>query len=199
MGLIIITTYPPEDVDFFVEIALGAQFGDKTPVIRKWYKDLRIQVLGQATPDDMKTLRKTIEELNELMGGINIFLSYYEPNVSMYFAPESDFKKILLEYVPKYDGFFWTWWNENTITEARILIADRDITQERRSHNIRQLLTRSIGFLNNSKLYPESIFYSEHSETTEFADIDRTVIKMLYSTNIKHGQTAEELRRWLSG
>lgn len=191
------TTYPPATVDYFVAIALGTQYGDATPVIRKWYRDLHIQVLGTTTPDDLKTLRKTIEDLNELMTGINLFLSYYEPNVSVYFSPESDFKKILPEYVPKYDGFFWTWWNENTITEAKILIADRDVTQERRSHNIRQLLTRCIGFLNNSKLYPESIFYSEHSETKEFAEIDRMLIRIMYNTNIKHGQTEKDVRRWL--
>ncbi len=197
MGSKINATYLPEDIDYFVAIALGAQYGDATPVIRKWYKDLHIQVLGTTTPDDMKALRKTIEELNSFMTGINIFISYYEPNVSLYFAPESDFKKILPEYVPKYDGFFWMYWNENTITEAKILIADRDVTQPRRSHNIRQLVTRSIGFLNNSKLFPESIFYSEHSETTEFAEIDRTLVKMLYSTNIKHGMTEKDVRRWL--
>jgi hypothetical protein len=192
------TTYPPEAIDYFMAIALSAQFGDSSPKIKKWHRDIRIQVLGKTTLEDMKTLRKTIEELNDLMTGINIFQSYVEPNVSLYFAPESDFKKILPEYVPTYDGFFWLYWDENRISEGKILISDRDISQTRRDHNIRQMITRSLGFVNNSAQYPESIFYSGFSETTEFSEIDKTLIKMLYNPHVRHSQTENEVRKWLA-
>ncbi len=158
-------------------------------------------------------LQETVEELNPLLTGINIFLSYIEPNVSLYFAPPLDFKKIAPEFVAanNLDGFYWVWWNENTIYEAKIIINCLTITQGRRSQLIRQLITRSLGFLSDSERYDKSIFhrkirsYQDASlavnvahRITKFADIDYTLIKMLYSPNILHGQTENEVRKWLS-
>ena len=46
------TTPTAEVLDYFLEIALGVEFGETSPVIRKWSGDLRIQVHGNPTADD---------------------------------------------------------------------------------------------------------------------------------------------------
>lgn len=38
--------YTQEQIDYFLEIALGAEFGESDPKIRKWTEDLKIKIMG---------------------------------------------------------------------------------------------------------------------------------------------------------
>ncbi|NHZ87118.1 MAG: DUF2927 domain-containing protein, partial [Planctomycetia bacterium] len=45
--------YSQEQIDYFAEIALGAEFGDEIPVIKKWTDDIRIKIKGEPTEADL--------------------------------------------------------------------------------------------------------------------------------------------------
>ena len=184
-----------EALNYFLEIALGTEFGDSNPVIRKWLTDPAIQVHGNPTTDDMDTLAQVISELNDLVGGIRLELVQDSANVNIHFEPHLKFSSILSGYVPGNTGFFWTWWRDSgEIFEAQILIAsDKTFSQEARSHLIREELTQALGLAKDSYSYPGSIFYQEWSTVTEFSDIDREVIRLLYRDDAAVGMTRDDV------
>ncbi|MGD9146964.1 MAG: DUF2927 domain-containing protein, partial [Anaerolineae bacterium] len=121
-------------------------------------------------------------------------------NVKMIFAPEAEFSKLDPNYQPTNYGFFWVNWDsKGEIYRARILISTDKVGQEERSHLIREELTQSLGLMRDSIKYPDSIFYANRSQTTEYADIDERLIKLLYSAAIEPEMTEAEVRQVLEG
>ncbi len=187
--------FTQEEVEYFTEVALGAEFGDETPVIKKWTENIRIKVVGEPTAEDLQTINKIIDDLNELISGIKITIVTKNENLSITFSPESDFTSIDPNYVPTNYGFFWALWHDDNsiIYNASILISSAGITQQERSHLIREELTQSLGLMNDSNRYRDSIFYQEWTDVTKFSEIDRAVIKLLYLKNIKPGMSKEQV------
>lgn len=189
--------YAPAEIDYFMEIALGAEFGNSTPKIKKWVGQLKVKVIGSPTVEDLKTLNKIVEELTSF-ANIDIRFDDTNPNVEIYFVPESDFSRYEPNYIPTNMGFFWTWWDNWEIVRSRIMISTVNITQKERSHLIREEFTQSLGLMNDSYNYPESIFYQSWTNTTEYADIDKAIIKMLYQPEIRVGMTKKEVQNVLN-
>ena len=187
--------YSQEEIDYFTEIALGAEFGDEVPVIKKWTNDISIKVNGEPTIADLQTINNIVNDLNELIAGLKIKLVDKNENLTISFSPESDFSSIDPNYVPTNYGFFWALWHDDNyvIYNANILITSADITQQERSHLIREELAQSLGSMNDSDKYNDSIFYQEWTDVTEFSEIDRTVIKLLYLKKIKPGMSKEQV------
>jgi hypothetical protein len=48
-------------------------------------------------------------------------------------------------------------------------------------HLLREELTQSLGLLNDSWKYPESIFYQGWTTTTEFTEMDKRLIDLIYN------------------
>jgi hypothetical protein len=189
--------YSDEDVNYFVEVALGSEFGSSTKVVRKWLRDVEIQVVGTPTSRDEETLQAVIADLNALIDDIDVSLVESEPNVEIHVVPTSEFTSIEPNYVPGNLGFFWTFWNANAINRARILIATDQVTQAERSHLIREELTQSLGLFNDSDRYPESIFYQQWTSVQEYSDRDRKLIQMLYRPDIRPGMNEDAVRKVL--
>lgn len=187
--------FTQEEIDYFTEIVLGAEFGDEIPVIKKWTNDIRIKIVGKPTEADMQTINSIISDLNYLIGGIKIKLVDKKENLTITFSPENQFKAIDQNYVPTNYGFFWALWHDDNfvIYNASILVASADITQQERSHLIREELTQSLGLMNDSNKYKDSIFYQEWADVTKFSEIDRAVIKLLYLNKIKPGMSKEQI------
>ena len=169
--------FTQEEIEYFTEIALGAEFGDETAVIKKWTDDLRIKINGAPTEKDLQTINNIVDDLNELITGIKIKIIDKNENLSITFSPESDFTSIDPNYVPTNYGFFWALWHDDNfvIYDASILISSIDITQEERSHLIREELTQSLGLMNDSNKYEDSIFYSGWTDITEFSEDEEDV------------------------
>jgi len=187
--------FSQEEIDYFTEIALGSEFGDEVPVIKKWTDDLRIKIEGKPTEADLLTITNIIDDLNELISGIKIKLVDKKETLTITFAPESDFTTIDPNYVPINYGFFWALWHDDNyaIYNASILVSSADITQKERSHLIREELTQSLGLMNDSDKYNDSIFCQEWTDATEFSGMDRAVIKLLYYKKIKPGMSKDQV------
>lgn len=195
--------FSEEAIDFYIEVALGAEFGDASPVVRKWTDDLSVRVEGNPGPADLTELDRVIDELNQLRSGASIrFAAQAESsNVAIHFAPEATFREILPEYVPVNYGFFWFWFNSRAeITSAVILIDNTDaISQTFRNHLIREELTQTLGLANDSPRFQGSIFHAEHPPVpTEYSRLDREVIKIHDLSEIQPGMTETDVRRILN-
>jgi len=187
--------FSQEEIDFFTEIALGAEFGEQIPVVKKWTDDIRIKVNGKPAAKDLQTLNNIVTDLNEIITGIKIKLVDKNENLTITFSPESDFTSLDTNYVPTNYGFFWALWHDDNfvIYEANILVSSTDITQKERSHLIREELTQSLGLMNDSNKYKDSIFYQEWTDVTKFSEIDKTVITLLYLKKITPGMSKEQV------
>jgi len=187
------TPYAADELAYFSEIALGAEFGDSSSTVRKWTRDVRIAVHGNPTDADLATLEDVLGDLNALIDPIELSVVRSGQNVDLYFAPESDFSRIAPEYIPVNMGFFWTWWDSpGDIDQARVLISTTRVTQAERSHLIREELTQMLGLMNDSYAYPDSIFYQDWTETAAYSSLDEAVIVMLYSPGIEPGMDGDD-------
>lgn len=187
--------FTKEEIEYFTEIVLGAEFGDETPVIKKWNDNIRIKVNGEPTVADLQTITNIIDDFNELISGIKIKQVDKKENLTITFSPENQFKSIDQNYVPTNYGFFWALWHDDNfvIYDASILVSSADITQKERSHLIREELTQSLGLMNDSNKFEDSIFYQEWTDVTEYSEIDKAVIKLLYLKKIKPGMSKEQV------
>ena len=187
--------YTEEEINYFMEVALGSEYGGASATIKKWTSDLRIRVSGSPTEDDRATLNQVISELNALLQPIELRLVDESPAIEMYFVPPEDFSQYEPNYVPGNLGFFYAYWNADCeIGRATILISTDDLTQPRRSHLIREELTQTLGLMRDAGRYSDSIFYDEPTTATAYSAIDETVIEMLYRPELTPCMGAEDVR-----
>lgn len=192
------------EMEYFLEIALGAEFtsaGSKAPKIRKWQGDVRVQVKGTPTEVDSATVYQVIQELNELtQGKISLKLSDKNPNIIIHFAPMNQFTAIEPNWEPGNYGYFWDEWDENGIlNHANVLVTFEKVTQTERCHLIREELTQSLGLMQDSNRYPDSMFYQPWSHPTQYSPIDKALIRMLYDDRVKAGMSREQVKEVFKG
>lgn len=191
--------YSDKELEYFFETALGVEFGNSQPVLHKWKDNIRIRVNGTPTVADLEALNQVVSELNSLIGSISLSVVDSNPNIELYFAPPDKFSEILPSYVPGNMGFFWLWWySDGTIYKSTILIASEGITQQERSHLIREELTQNIGIMKDSNRYSDSIFFQDWTDTTQYSPIDRAVISLLYDSRLKPGMNKDKLKEILA-
>ncbi len=189
--------YSEEAVNYFFKIGLCPEFGTCTrPVVKKWESDVRIKVHGKYSNRDEEELDDIIHELSELTG-LSIKRVTKDANINIYYVPQSKFKK----YIPQYnednpqDGLFAVLPDANYVYyKATICIEDR-LDQLRKLHLLREELTQSLGLPNDSELYFNSVFQQNpQHKPTEYSNLDKEVIRLLYDRNIKPGMGEEEVK-----
>jgi hypothetical protein len=191
----LLTTYSPEAIDYFMDIAFGAEYGNLSEVIRKWPEDIRIRVSGKPTQEDMQALRDVVEEINSHQDAITLSLDRFGANIVAYFIPEAGFKDVEPHYEPSNPGFFWVHWRDYELYKARVLIDSAGLNQADRSSLIREELTQALGLMDVSSRYTDSIFndYSDHY-VEQYAAIDKLLIEMLYRPEIKPGMNQNDVQ-----
>jgi hypothetical protein len=191
-------------VNYFKEIALGGEWGDTEPCIRRWHRtEISLGVRGNPTDSDWQVLRQVAAELSDLTG-MALKLAEFEgaeaasPDIEIHFRPEAEFPALLPTYQPGNKGFFWVWWSETSIEQAKILIASAGITPDERAHLIREELTQSLGLMQDSWAQADSIFYQGWTATLEYSAIDQAIIQLLYQPQIRAGMTQTEVDQMLA-
>ncbi|HEY9668533.1 MAG TPA: DUF2927 domain-containing protein, partial [Coleofasciculaceae cyanobacterium] len=187
------SNYTSEQINYFLEVAMGTEYGGSNPTLKKWDEDIKIKVVGSPTPEDLKTLQTVINEINTLTGTVRLQIDPNNANLELYFIPEPRFASYEPNYQPINYGFFWNSWDKDIIYHSRILITTVGVTQKERSHLIREELTQSLGLMKDSDKYRESIFYQDWTDTTSYAAIDKAVIEMLYRPEIRPGMTKAQV------
>lgn len=191
-------TYTPAQFkDYFYEIALGTEFYSQTNRIRKWKEPLTLEVKGSPTAEDLATLNSVASEIIQITGGqMTIKIVPSGGNSKIWFAPLADLPKYEPKILPDNWGFFYASWDGNfNIYTTNIVIATDKPTQKERNHLIREELTQSLGLMQDSSKYPDSIFYIEWTDTQDYSELDKAVIEELYLPEVKAGMTQAELEK----
>ncbi len=190
-----------QSIDYFLEIAIGAEYGANEQKINKWEQPVvKIKQNGNITSLSTQCLSSVITDFNQLSNQTKLELSDSNQDIDVYFVPANEFTSIEPNYASGNQGFFWTRWTpEGKIYTARVLInSTNEVTDSERCHLIREELTQGMGLRNDSEKYPDSIFYQEWTSVNSYSAIDQDVIRMLYSTNIQAGDNPTTVRYKLS-
>lgn len=201
-------TFSNEAKAFFVEIAIGSEYGSELTMIKKWTDDINIYVDGDNVPYLLSELKKIVSELNGLITEIEINLTNNKnkANFILFFGSGEEYARkiepLSAPYVKSNWGLFWCRWSkdyeiQNSTMYIDYKIAEEEYTQISAKHILREELTQTLGLMNESMSYRSSIFYANWSTTTAYNKIDREIIQILYSKHIKAGMKRDEVLKAL--
>lgn len=178
-----VKVYSKETKEYFNEVAYGREFNQISGSLYKWDTDMKIYVDGEKPEYLMSELRKIVSELNYIINPIDIKIvsSKSQSNYVIYFGDDNTFKQRYNLYSPGLLDHNWGYFELYYGTGVMYVDLYRTRNIESRKHLLREELTQSLGLVNDSYKYPESIFYQGWTTTTEFAPIDRELIDMLYN------------------
>ncbi len=193
--------YSKAGVEYFQEIGFCFEFEEcKDPSVKKWTSKVTVKISGNYTESDEIELDNIIEELSELTG-LSITKVTGNADINIYFTTQNKFKK----YIPQYnennpqDGLFSVNYDKNYVFyTATICIEDR-FSEQKKHHLLREELTQSFGLAQDSYKYPNSIFQQDPQyRPTEYAEIDKEVIQILYSKKVKPGMSPQDVTNVLT-
>jgi hypothetical protein len=114
-----------------------------------------------------------------------------QSNYFIFFGTGTDYAQLYssqVDLVTSNLGLFSVFWNnQNQLTSGHMYvdIARTNLTEQK--HLLREELTQSLGLARDSQKYSESIFQSDWTTTTEYALIDRDLIRLLYHPDMSIG------------
>jgi hypothetical protein len=190
----VLTDYDRSVIEYFAEVALGFEFGGAPEVTRKWVTNMKIFVGGHKTPELMNELEDIVTEINSLATdgfSINIVTDSLQMNFYVFLGSGS-------AYASKYPsqstlvaanwGLFTVYWDASDQIYQGNMYVDVDRANDlEEKHLLREELTQSLGLARDSQGYDDSIFQSAWTTTTEYAGIDRDLIRLLYHPEISTG------------
>ena len=181
-------------IRYFKDIALGFEFGGGDDITQKWNSELRIFIGGEPNAELIGELERIKTEINELATDgfyINIVNDPLQSNYYIFFGSGNKYAEMfpgLSDFVNTNWGLFFISSNDqNQITSGHMYV---DITKANlvaQKHLLREELTQSLGLAKDSPRYTESIFQSLWTTTTEYASIDKELIRLLYHPDMSVG------------
>ena len=182
-------------VNYFKEVALGFEFGNASEVTRRWSGNMKIFIGGNPTSELLLELDKIVSEINDLsttgfmIGSVSDTL---QSNFYIYFGSGDSYASLFPSQstlVTSNFGLFSVFWNgSNELIRGYMYVDVFRANQTEQRHLLREELTQSLGLAKDSPLFAESIFQKSFStKTTEYAQIDRDLIRLLYHPEMEIG------------
>ena len=173
-------------VTYFNKVSGQTEFTGDLDEVLKWEDDIVIFVKGEKQPELINELNRIIKELNDLIIPITIKVTNNESesNFMILFGSHTDYPKyepIAKNYVEGNYGLFVTSGEPEIVKATMYVDIYRTPTLNGKKHLLREELTQALGLVNDTYDYKESIFYQGWTETTEYSNIDKELIKMLYN------------------
>lgn len=182
-------------ISYFKSIALGFEFGNASEITRKWVNNMKVFVGGSPNETLLNELNQIIDDLNELTQpsfSIEVVSDTLASNYYLFLGTGSQFAEIFpanASLISSNWGLFSIFWNgSNELFRGYMYVDTQRANELEQRHLLREELTQSLGLAKDSFLYPESIFQQAFStKTTEFAEIDKKIIKLLYHPSMTIG------------
>jgi hypothetical protein len=176
-----LTAYDESVIEYFNEIALGFEFGSASEVTRKWKTDMKIFVGGNKQPEFLATDGFSASVVTDTL----------QSNFYIFLGSGADYAKkfpSLSNLVMSNWGLFNVFFNGSEEIYSGFMYVDLDRANGiEEKHLLREELTQSLGLAKDSNRYPDSIFRADWSTTTEYSDIDKDLVRLLYHTSMRTG------------
>lgn len=182
-------SHSTETQEYFNEICLQDEFGHKYSETAKTNHDVKIYVEGNTPNHMMIELVDIVNDLNDLIDPIELSIvsDKSDANTFIYMGSAQEFHTAFPKITHNLNGcwgYFESRTNINTnITKSYIFIDMVNTTNKtiQQRSVLREELTQSLGFTNDSDKYPNSIFYQHGNTVTEYSNMDKEIIQMLYN------------------
>lgn len=194
-----------ELIEYFNEIALEGEYYESPRKTIKWGKPMKLFVYKDGeNKAQMAIINKTIKKINSLViDGFNIELTdnIDKSNAILYLCEKEKVAEInpyffeiinneIIEEEFSGFGFVNFDWNNFQIVQALIFI-EKNESLEIQESTILEELTQSIGLLNDSEKYKNSVFYKNQIEDgkliKDYSILDKDIIRLLYNSKMKAG------------
>ena len=176
------SSHSQETIEYFKQVTMGREFDSDKNYIKRWNTDVKIFVEGTSVNELNLELDRIVSELNDIIDPINfeVVSDRSEANMFVFFGSYTEFHNqypsISLSKLESNWGLF-----SAGVNNANLYVDIYRANSEEQKHLLREELTQSLGLFNDTDDYPNSIFYQGWTSTTEYADIDKELIDMLYN------------------
>ena len=176
------------------EYFISTAFSNNNSYIVKWNAGLEVALLGSPTASDKAEVKKVLKEISALTGlSAKVTTNKNKANVKMYFGTQKWGEKHVGKMPVNTGGYFLA----NTTKKDFIYQATHFINTQAsatyKKHFIRKNLTMALGFPKQTLSNSNSIFY-KYGKRTSYSNLDKLMIKSLYSPYIPQGTTQVQLR-----
>lgn len=178
------TRYDNETNEYFNEIVYGSEFDEEDRTVPyKWKKDMNIYIDGQKNDYLIFEIKKVINELNKIINSINIKIVPLkkDANFFVFFGDYQTFDQKYNLFFPEYLLNNWGYFELYYDTGVMYVDVNRAKNFEAQKHLIREEITQSLGLVNDSWKYENSIFYQGWTTTNSYSEIDIKLIDLLYN------------------
>jgi hypothetical protein len=191
-------------VEYFKEIALGFEFGGASAVTRKWVSPLKVYVGGQPSTQLLDELDRIIDEINMLATdgfSAEVVTDTLASNYYLFLGSADAYASIfpdLKSLTAENWGLFNVFWDSDENLTGGFMYVDiirADDTEQK--HLLREEFTQSLGLARDSFKYGNSIFQQTWTTTSDYAPIDRELIRLLYHPKMHSGLNANSVDKVL--
>jgi hypothetical protein len=161
---------------------------------------MKVFVVGEPNTDAIKELNKIIAEINTLANDgfkISVVSRKEDSNLTLFFGAKTAYAELFpkeAHLLKGASGLCTISWNgRNQIVTGHIFVKNENISAVEQRHVIREELTQALGFGKDSPRYMESIFQSSFTTPTEYSEIDKELIKLLYHPQMLPGFEGAEV------
>ena len=197
--------YQLDLISYFKSIALGFEFGGVTEITRRWETDLNIFVGGSPSDDLLIELENIKDEINDLATTnfvINVVNDSLISNYYIFFGARQQYSDIFPEqadYVENNFGLFSVFWNGlNQINNGYMSVDTERANPQEPTHLLREDFNQSLGLSKDSYLYNNSIFQQNWTATTQYSQIDKDLIRLLYHSKMEIGLNSTQVEKRLT-
>lgn len=189
-------------------ILLNDEYTETKEILHLWAKQPSIALVENNGNDIEWILKETVMQIDSLLydtkvKGLNILDSdHRNADIQIYHTAYRSFSEIAKQH-----GFSLNHEgsshlsiicnDKNEIEKAVILLASDQLVKKKLQHACLKTVTQSLGFSNESKIYPLSIFYSQPNFTTTLSKNDQHLIRFSYA-NFEPGMKASKVRSILN-
>lgn len=189
-----LSEYKIDVIEYFKDIALGFEFGDASNVSRKWSTEIKVFIGGESSSELLTEFENIRTEINELAtDGFKIMVvnDSLQSNYYIFFGTGTKYAEMFpneSNLVNSNLGLFYVNWNDqNQFYSGHMYVDIMRANSIKQKHLLREEFTQSLGLAKDSPLYLESIFQSAYTTTTEYATIDKYLIRLLYHPEMSIG------------
>jgi len=185
---------------YYLNVALGTEFGTSTDRIKKWDVDLRIFVDHDGETELLAELDEIIKDINDMSSSVQLYqvdrLALANAVIFLSDAPTyADYEPSAAGIVQDNWGAFWLMWNSDCMIDRGSMYVDVTRVKELdcRKHLLREELTQMLGLMTDTNRYDDSIFYQQWTCGTDYSDIDRELIEIHLDQRVEAGMTSSDL------
>lgn len=177
----------------FATCALGAEYGDSTPVVKKWTEPIYYTYTGTPLAGDVEYLESFMAALNGIEGFPGIYPAEGRtPNLTIHFVDDEAAMEAATDHT-NLNGYASIWWYNGSyqIYQGDVYYLGTMPDYERKSVLIEELY-QVMGILNDTYDYPESLIYQYYTDTNWPCPLDWAIMQLLYHPDIHGGMTESQ-------